>query len=158
MGKMDGDSKFSDTPFFVWRGIKIQKETDSGRVVGPFKSPSYQNLHVSPLGLVPKKAPGEFRIVQHLLSPEGSSINDGIPDLCSVHYQNINDAAELVKKFGQGCLLSKTDIQDSFRITPVNEQDWELLAFSTEEEYYHDKVLPQGLSYSCALFEYFSTA
>lgn len=138
---------------------KINREIVAGRVAGPFIAPPFKNLHISPLGLVPKKAPGDFRIIQHLSYPEGSSINDGIPDdLCSVHYQNIDNAVELVKKFGRGCLLSKIDIQEFFRIIPISERDWELLGFCIGNEYYHDKVLPQGLSCSCALAEQFSCA
>jgi len=33
-----------------------------------------------------------------------------------------------------------------------------LLGFSINSEYYYDKTLPMGLSYSCNLFEQFSTA
>ena len=33
-----------------------------------------------------------------------------------------------------------------------------LLGFSINSEYYYDKTLPMGLSYSCSLFEQFSTA
>ena len=40
----------------------------------------------------------------------------------------------------------------------MNQKDWELLGFCIEDYYYHDKVLPQGLSYPCALFEKISTA
>ena len=128
-------------------------------MAGPFDNPPFENLHVSPFCLIEKIVPAEFRIIQHLSCPEGSSINDGIHDsLCSVNYQNIDDAVERVKKFGQGCLLSQIDIKDSYRIIPVHETDWELLGFCIEDKYYHNKVLPQGLSYSCALFETFSTA
>ena len=77
---------------------KLQHEIAAGRVVGPFQDPPFPNSQVSPLGLVPKKN-GEFRIIQHLSAPEGSSVNDGIPkEFCSVQYQNIDDAVALVKK------------------------------------------------------------
>ena len=42
---------------------KIKQEVDAGRVVGPFDNP--------PLGLIPKKTLGDFRIIQHLSYPEG---------------------------------------------------------------------------------------
>ena len=76
---------------------KIQIEIDAGRVVGPFQEPPFPNCQVSPLGLVPKKS-GDFRIIQHLSAPEGSSVNDGIPkEFCSVQYQNIDHAVALFK-------------------------------------------------------------
>ena len=37
-------------------------------------------MQLSPLGLVEKKTPGTYRIIHHLSFPEGSSINDGIPE------------------------------------------------------------------------------
>ena len=56
---------------------KITKEVLEGRVAGPFQSPPFTNIQISPLGLVPKKCPGEFRIIHHLSYPEECSINDG---------------------------------------------------------------------------------
>lgn len=41
-------------------GRKIAKECAAGRVAGPFVQPPLPNLRVSPLGVVPKKAPGEL--------------------------------------------------------------------------------------------------
>ena len=39
---------------------KIQAEIDAGRVAGPFDSRPIPTLRVSPLGLVPKREPGEL--------------------------------------------------------------------------------------------------
>lgn len=65
---------------------KLNKEVSLGRVLGPFKDPPLPHLIVSPLGVVPKKAPGEYRLIHHLSFPLGSSVNDGIPkELCTVH-------------------------------------------------------------------------
>ena len=48
---------------------KLQQEISSGRVMGPFKDPPFENLQVSPLGLVPKKTPGEYILIHHLSYP-----------------------------------------------------------------------------------------
>ena len=53
---------------------KIIKELEAGRVVGPFTSLPFETLQVSPLGLVPKKQPGEYRVIHHLSYPEGSRL------------------------------------------------------------------------------------
>ncbi|XP_048367316.1 uncharacterized protein LOC125441063 [Sphaerodactylus townsendi] len=64
---------------------KINKELQAGRIAGPFSSPPLPNLRVSPVGVVPKKTPGEFRMINHLSYPTGSSVNDGIdPEVSSV--------------------------------------------------------------------------
>jgi hypothetical protein len=72
---------------------KIKGEIEKGRVEGPFDDPPLKNLRCSPIGLVPKKAPGEFRLIQHLSWPEGKSVNDFIdPSMSSVKYSSFDDA------------------------------------------------------------------
>ena len=62
---------------------KLRKECDAWRIVGPFSTPPFLNFRCSPLVLVPKKDPSEFRMIHHLSYPKGSSVNDFIPDYCS---------------------------------------------------------------------------
>ena len=45
---------------------KINKEVKEVRVLGPFSAPPLENLRVSPLGIVPKKAQGELRLIHQL--------------------------------------------------------------------------------------------
>jgi hypothetical protein len=79
------------------------------------------------------------------------SVNDGIPqDMCIVQYQAIDDAVSLVKFHGKGNLMSKTDLENSYRLVPINEKDHELLGFTVDGKFYYD--------YSCNLFEKFSTS
>ena len=47
-----------------------------GRVLGPFKHPSFDNFRVSPLGVIPKKQPGEYRMIHHISFPHGGSVSD----------------------------------------------------------------------------------
>jgi hypothetical protein len=116
----------------------IYKEILSGRVASPFENSPFLTLQISPL-----EKPGEFRVIHHLSYPDGTSINDGISkDLCTVQYQTIGDAIKLVKHYGKGSLLSKTDIENSFRLVPINKQDYDLLGFSIDGTFYYDKTLP----------------
>ena len=137
----------------------IQSEVNKKRVEGPFSKPPMPNLQCSPLGLVPKKEAGEFRMIYHLSHPEGASINDGIPpEQCSVQYQSVDDAVCIIKKYGKGALMAKTDIEQAFKIIPIHPSDFELLGFSHDNQFYFDKTLPFGLSFSCNLFERLSQA
>jgi len=62
---------------------------------------------VSPVGVVPKKIKGEYRMIQHLQYPD-SSVNDRIPrELSTVHYATVDDAISLLKKSGRGSALEK---------------------------------------------------
>ena len=102
-----------DNPMAV--DAKIRKELEAQQLAGPFQSPPLSPFWVSPLGVVPKKAPGEFRLIHHLSFPKGSSVNDGIPpEHTSVHYATIDGAIKLIKSAGPGCFLAKTDIKNAF--------------------------------------------
>ncbi|XP_067317701.1 uncharacterized protein [Anolis sagrei] len=137
---------------------KIGKELKEGRILGPFASPPTPQFRVSPLGIVPKKAQGEYRLIHHLSHPKGSSVNDAIPEHQStVHYTSFDAAVHMVRSRGYAAELAKCDIKSAFRLLPVNPADFELLGFQFEGFYYCDRALPMGCSVSCAAFEKFST-
>ena len=95
---------------------KLSKELVAGRIAGPFHAMPFHPFRVSPMGLVPKKSPGEFRLIHHLSFPRGSSVNDGIgPEDTSVHYATVADAICLIKSNGKGCFLAKTDIKGKWQ-------------------------------------------
>ena len=50
---------------------KLAKEQEAHRLAGPFDTPPFPVFRVSPLGIVPKKTPGEFRLIHHLSYPKG---------------------------------------------------------------------------------------
>ena len=91
---------------------KLRKELEAQRLTEPFQSPPLSPFWISPLGIIPKKVPGEFRLIHHLSFPKWSSVNDGIPpEHTSVHYATIDGAIKLIKSAGPGCFLAKTDIK-----------------------------------------------
>ena len=137
---------------------KVYKEISLGRIVGPFSTPPLATLQCSPIGVIPKRQPGEWRLITHLSFPHGESINDGIPEeICSVKYLSFDNAVDLVVKHGKGAWLAKTDIKSAFRLLPIYPGDFDLLGFKFQGFYFIDKCLPMGASRSCALFETFST-
>ena len=138
---------------------KLQKEIDAGRIVGPFRTHPFPVFRTSPIGLVPKKTPNEFRLIHHLSYPKGLSVNDSIPDDCSsVHYATISDAVNILKNLGAGCYMAKTDIKSAFRIIPVHALDYPLLGIKWEDQYYFDRCLAMGLKSSCQTFDHLSSA
>ena len=138
---------------------KLTKEIDAGRIVGPFNTTPFPVFRTSPIGLVPKKTPNDFRLIHHLSYPKGSSVNDSIPDDCSsVHYATITDAVNILKNLGAGCYMAKTDIKSAFRIIPVHPLDYPLLGIKWANRYYFDRCLAMGLKSSCAIFEKFSSS
>ena len=137
---------------------KLNKEICEGRMAGPFTSPPFLNLIVSPVGLVPKKALGEFRLIHHLSYPEGESINDGISkEFSTVQYTSFDAEVNMIQSLGRNCKIFKMDIKNAFRLLPINPNDFELLGISLNEKLYIDKALPFGAAASCKTFECFST-
>ena len=139
---------------------KVQSELAKHRIMGPYSSPpSFPDFRVSPLGVVPKKVSGEFRMIHHLSYPRNYSVNDLIPrEFSMVQYASIYDAIKFIKQAPSTVYLAKVDIKSAFRIIPISSLDRPLLGFKWRGNYYMDAVLPMGCASSCAIFEEFSTA
>lgn len=137
---------------------KLWRELELGRMAGPFDLPPFHNLRVSPLGVVPKKAEGKFRLIHHLSYPSGSSVNDGIDrEESRVHYASFDRALQLVRAVGQSALLAKADIESAFRLLPVHPDCFHLLGCYFQGSYFFDMCLPMGCAISCYFFELFSS-
>ena len=139
---------------------KLIKEICEGRIRGPFIHIPLDNMIISALGVIPKKQPGEYRMIHHLSYPYGGSGNDFIPsEFCSVHYASVDDdAIRMIKRIGPSCTLAKTDVRSAFRMIPVHPADYYLLGMHWRGNYYVDCCLPMGLASSCRTFEMLSTA
>ena len=64
---------------YVWDNMgieqqKVEKEKAKQRSVGPLTSVLLQNIFYSPLRLVPKKEPCEFRLIHDLSFPRTNSV------------------------------------------------------------------------------------
>ena len=89
-------------------------ECEKGRVVGPLDRREFPDVQVSPFGVIPKKSPGEWRLIFDLSSPRGKSVNDGINlNLCSLSYLTIDRLVEQVVKAGRGALMAKFDLKSA---------------------------------------------
>lgn len=132
---------------------KLSKDLDAGRIAGPFDTAPFPVFRTSPVGIVPKKVPNEFRLIHHLSYSKGLSINDSIPDDCSsVQYATITDAVNILQRLGPGSYLAKPDIKLAFRIIPVRPLDYPLLGIKWDNQFYFDRCLAMGLKSSCAIF------
>lgn len=138
---------------------KIAKEVEQNRIAGPFVTPPLPCLQISPIGVVPKKESGSYRLIHHLSYPPGDSINSYIPDIMkTVSYATIDDAIHIITSLGSSCYMAKCDIANAYRNLPICPEDHSLLGFKWQGNFYYDKCLPMGCSSSCSIFEKFSTA
>ncbi|XP_041442566.1 uncharacterized protein LOC121401560 isoform X1 [Xenopus laevis] len=137
---------------------KIEKEVKAGRMAGPFEVIPIEGLVVSPLGVVPKKEQGKFRMIQHLSYPVGASVNDALDkEQCKVQYQSFDEALEIVKGQGDRALLAKVDIESAFRLLPLHPESFKLTGCYFQGAFFVDLCLPMGCAISCSYFEMFST-
>ena len=87
----------------------IEKEKSAGRLVGPFPPQSSAIKRISPIGLIPKKAAGTYRVIHHLSYPAGSSVNDHISRTNkAVQYGSIDDAVEQLAELDAPFLAKRT--------------------------------------------------
>ena len=137
---------------------KIQSEIEKGRVAGPFINRPIKTLRVSPISLVPKKEPNQFRLIHHISYPPGNSLNDFIdPKLCSVQYTRFDEAIHMIQDLGKGCLLGQSDVKSAFRLLPVLPMAFYQLGFMFDGQYYFDKAMPFGCSISWQTWEHIAT-
>ena len=137
---------------------KLHKELQLDRIGGPTDHPP-KNMLFSPIGLVPKKDPGTYRMIHDLSYPKGNSVNDFIPsEFSAVFYDTFDTFTSILLSLPPGALMAKADIQSAFRILPVRPSDYKLLGFTWNGLFYWDKRMPMGASSSCQAFESLSSA
>ena len=131
----------------------LKTEVSGGRIHGPFLYPPFDHFQCNPIGVVPKKTPGKFRVIMDLSYPPGNSINDYIDkEEFSLRYVTTDTAVKFIQARGPGCFLSKIDIAQAFRLIPVAPSCWSLLGIFWENRYYFDTRLSMGGRSSPSLF------
>ena len=96
----------------------LATEIAEGRIIGPVDSSAIASrIQISRFGVIPKPhQSGKWRLITDLSSPEGSSVNDGIPSrLCSMSYTSVDDAVSMVLSIGRGAVLAKFDLESAYR-------------------------------------------
>ena len=137
----------------------ILEEVRLGRIVGPFPSPPFVHFQVNPVGLVPKKELGAFRMIVDMSNPPGSSINDFIEDeFATVSYASFKEAIKMIIECGKGAYMCKTDIKSAFRLLPLHPDLYHISLIKCADQFYVDRCLAMGTRSSCNLFEKVSCA
>ena len=138
----------------------IQADLRKGRIRQISDLPS--NYFCSPIGLTPKHTDGiqpGWRVIFGLSSPQGSSVNDGIPkEYGALVYETLNDAIRLVAQAGKGVVMMKRDLKAAFRHIPINPCDYWLLLFEWNGQFFVDMFLTFGLRTAPRIFNLFAEA
>ncbi len=104
--------------------------------------------------------PGKFRLLHNLSYPyDKKSVNFNMPkEEATAQYPKVSDAVNTIQKLGKDCYIAKSDISETFRLIPLNTQEYHIMRFTWEAKYYYGKCLPMGCSSSCRLFSVFTDA
>ena len=121
--------------------LLVNKELEKGYLIGPFIIPPFDIDRVSPIGMVEGKYSGKQRLILDLSSPHTNKLRSSINDLLNKEdyalvYLKVNDAIKIVKLLGAKYSLSKCDVSDAFKNTPLNPETWHLFGFKWEDKYY----------------------
>ncbi|XP_053556171.1 LOW QUALITY PROTEIN: actin, alpha skeletal muscle-like [Bombina bombina] len=69
-------------------------------MAGPFVNKPFADLVISPLGVLPKKESGKYRMIHHLSYHKGRSLNDAIDKAdTTVQYQSFDSAKRSLRLF-----------------------------------------------------------
>lgn len=83
--------------------------------------------------------------------PKRDSVNDAIDlQLCAVSYASFDRAIFWVRKFGNGALIAKVDIEAAFCLLPLHPNSFSLLGYYWLGQFFVDLCLPMGCAISCA--------
>ena len=131
----------------------LSREVSLSRMV-TWTSPDMDQLHISPLELIPKRhKPGKWQLIVDLSSPKGRSVNDEISlELALVQYTHVNHLASLTLLAGRGLALVKADIKEVYSNIPDHPDDHHLLAVQWEGVADVDSVLLFGLRSAPLIF------
>ncbi len=105
--------------------LKLKKELEAGRMLGPFSQPIFDYYCISPLGQTEKKVLGKYRLIQDLSAlREGLSVNDAIPvEAGAVSYDTVDNEVRMIQSYGQGSVLGKTDVEHAYKLVPIHRGD-----------------------------------
>ena len=139
----------------------ISYELEKGYLLGPFETPPFKQYRINPISIAEAKYSKKQRLVVDLSAPhdERDSLNDLIDkELFSLSYVRIDDAISIIRQFGQGTILSKTDIKDAFKLIPIHPSLWHLHGIQLNNKMYFFNRLVFGSRSSPKIFDTFATA
>ena len=141
----------------------LRKECENGFMYGPFETLPFSSYRVSPLGVAEGKYSKKKRLILDLSAPHQSDIHFSINELidkdtCSMSYVKIDNAIDIILKYGRHSWLCKYDISNAFKNCPILPSQWPLFCIKLEDKYYFYVRLTFGCRSSPIIFDTLSQA
>lgn len=103
----------------------------------------HPNEFISPIFLVPKKTPGEYRMILNL-----KKLNESLP----YHHFKMDTFESVLRLVKPGCYMASVDLQDAYYSVYIAEKDQVKLRFEHNGVLYQFRALPNGISFAPRLF------
>ena len=106
--------------------VYLSEEMNHGAMLGPFRDPPINDLHISPFMTRDKSSSDKRRVIIDLSWPKGQSVNSGVDSDRYLNvdfvltYPSIDNITDEVLKLGRGCQIFKVDISRAFRHVPID--------------------------------------
>ena len=146
----------------------LKDELSHRSILGPFDNDPFhlRGSRISPIDAIPKKDSVDLRIILNLSFPPegGDAVNDAIDKNSylgkptNLTYPTIDDLCTLIRLFGPGCALMKTDLKKYYRQIFYDPGDVHLTGFRFEGKFYWDIALSMGLRIACYIAQRISNA
>ncbi len=124
-----------------------------GFVAGPFEKPPFKDFRGNPLMAAVQRT--KVRPILNLSSPKGRSFNDAVNiwEIENLQMSTPRLFGEAIAKAGKGAIISKTDIQDAYKLIPTPVQEWRYYGFSWLGKFFVDTTTVFGSKIAPASFD-----
>ena len=136
----------------------LYKEIDTNAILGPFKSPPIENLHMNPFMTQVKSSSVNRRVIFVLNWPIGRSVNSGVGSDTHLGtdfvltYSFVYNITDEVLTLGKGCQIFKVDISRDLCHIPVDPEDLDLLGLHWKD-YFLDFSLTIDFKHGLSIFQ-----
>ena len=128
----------------------LRTEMSYNAIVGPFRDPPFEKLHVSPMMTRPKPD-GSRRIIVDMSWPHGDSVNSHIPDgifddmAFQLRYPTVDHIVSQISTVGPSARLYKIDLKRAYRNLRTDPRDFTVLGLYWKGKRYVDVSVPFGI-------------
>ena len=136
----------------------LQDEQQFGAILGPFKDPPINDLHVSPFMTKGKPDSNKRQMIIDLSYPIGASVNAGVgkdtylgTDFI-LTLPSIDHITNHIVELGKDSKIFKIDISRAFRHVKIDPADYHLLGVRLDNYFIHT-YLPFGFRHGSAIFQ-----
>ena len=138
---MDGEnpvnSNFYRNKFSDMEENVVKQEIENLLAMGVIQEVSHHpNEYISPIFIIPKQTPGEYRLILNLKS---------LNSYMQYHHFKMDTFETVLKLVKPGMYFASTDIRHGYYSVPIAEEDQVKLRFNHSGKIYQYKVLPNGL-------------